>query len=285
MLIAGAASGKEPRKTMPYRLIYDDPGTEGWIDGPSVDDADGHPIPVTAKSFSRRWFNDVLAQRVGAPEALAVLLEGDKCDRRVVGHHLFRLTTARAGPVSREDVERAATAVKRAAMAVRGIEISSLARTVDPDRRLVGLANVLRGYAARLQRVAPTATRRDQPDRDLALAGLVRYVEERTSLRHDAEVAVLVDATIEHERDDDGPTGDLAYTTETHTKWRQRHQGLLKAKSLPHGPAPQTVADERTAEARRLRKERHRHRRLTTALIAARRLFPASFPKTGGDLG
>ena len=114
-------------------------------------------------------------------------------------------------------------------------------------------------------------------------ARLVRCVEEQTGLPHDAEVAALVAAAIEGEVEDGVSTGNLAYTTEAHTKWRQRHQGLLKAQSLPDEPNLQAIADERTVEARRLRKERHHHRHITTALFAARRLFPESFPKPRGD--
>ena len=255
---------------MPYRLIYDDPGAEGWIDGPSVDDAHGNPIPVTWKSFSRRWFRSLLEQRVDAADALAILLEGNTCDRRVLRDRLFRLTTPLPGPVSREEVERAAQAVKRAATAVLRIEISSLARTVDPDRRPAAKGGVKR-HAARSPRPRPGA----------GSACALRRGTDWPAARCGGGCA--------RRRRDRGEGGgrrfhrNLAYTTEAHTKWRQRHQGLLKAQSLPDEPNLQAIADERTVEARRLRKERHHHRHITTALFAARRLFPESFPKPRGD--
>ena len=89
---------------------------------------------------------------------------------------------------------------------------------VDPDRRYRGLQRLLRQYAKRIRKVAPSASRRKPRQRDQRLTMLVRYVKDQTGKWHDQDVATLVQAV----------TGK-SYTTNAHTNWRKRHMATAGA--------------------------------------------------------
>lgn len=272
---------------MSYRVVRDDSdeefGDPSLLDGPTVDDRDGHRVPITFKSHLRRFTRSVFAERPVAREHFRELVKA-RCDRCLLRSWLYVLASPTL-PLARADLEKAATQLNKAGRTVFEIELSAHAGEIDPDRRFVGLHRVLWDYGRQLSRVAPTATKHGSPAREEALARLAAHVEARTGNPSDEAVAALVDAVRDWAAA--GPWGDevfdadaggneigqQAYSTEAHNKWCRRHADLISGFV---SVARQHVAGarERVAARSGLRGKRPRQRYIPTALTAARLLYP-----------
>ena len=263
---------------MRYHIVEDDP----WPDDdlsvvPTVDDELGHPIPVTGKSFRRRWRHELVRSVPNAEPAFRVLKK-QHCDIRRLTGWLFDLAFARPVRFDVDAVEQAARRLKKAAKEVRRIEFSDFADEVDRERRFRGLSWILAEYADRLARLPRPSPKDPRRHDDELIARIVCHVKEHCPPNRwkDEEVAILLDAAFRWRARDQGlAVRDVQYSTALHTKRRQRLKLSGDSPDTNANRYEQSVTDRRARAAAHLRRTRREApRRVPTALAAARSLRP-----------
>ena len=270
---------------MAYRIVPE-PGEESEADPALLlwgVDIEHRRIPTTEKSSRRRMMAHILAERPEAHRCFNELVEKG-CDRTSVRRSLQALASPQAEPISQKDAHKAAALLLEAAETVTQVNRTALVAQLDPDRRFVGLDNLLHDYTDRLSRVVPSATKRISRTRDETRARLIAHVTVRTGDPHDEEIAELVDAVVYWKKTmnpfDGGPldsavelSGADPVSTEGHRKWRERHQDLIE-ECVTIEQESYTAWQEWRAAGPGLKGNRPAQRYVPEALQAARQLYP-----------
>ena len=271
-----------------YRIVPE-PGEEFETDPALLlwgVDIEHRRIPTTEKSSRRRMMAHILAERPEAHRCFKELVKKG-CDRTSLRRSLQSLALPQAEPISQKDAEKAAALLQEAAETVSQVNRTALVAQLDPDRRFVGLDNLLHDYADRLSRVAPSATKRISPTRDETRARLIAHVTVRTGDPHDEEIAELVDAVVYWAKTmnpfDGGPLDSAVepsaadpVSTEGHRKWRDRHQGLIEEHLTVEQESFTAWQVWRAADRglKGLKGKGLMQRHIPVALLAARELYP-----------
>jgi hypothetical protein len=265
---------------MAYRVKHDVEDDEEREMPYEVEAEDGPSVPVTAKSWFRRYLRAVFADREDARDAFRALVKAG-CQRHFLSYWLHVLASP-APPKSRADLERAAKQLAKAGSTVFEIALSAHAKELDPEGRFDGLERVLWKYSQRLGQVAARASRRKPLAQDSALATVFAHVKVRTRRYHDDHVATLVEAVRQFAVRASSRNAStvsmsaheaVAYSTENRARWRSRHHALVRTAVMAENRR-QTAVRKAPETPVRLSGLRPRQRYLPTALAAARQLYP-----------